>query len=269
MSPKNLKRPTKFRLLYLPLIFALVSIFSISFFMNSLSKRMLTNQMEENGIGLAKLIARKIEIEHKHIDDLNAIYRSEHRTVDYQTILRNVVANDESILYALFVNDDLIAIADTDLFDIGVDYSDDENYRRSLQGETRIFDWYYDKINDYVMEISVPLYYKNEIIGLIGVGMSKENTKQNSLYLTYGSLIMAFVVSAILIMMHRKMTAKPIMNLNEHIDALFLSLNDSEQVIESLNKEIEALAFMDFLTKLPNRFSFVQKFNEFVNEAHS
>lgn len=258
MSPKDLKRPTKCRLLYLPLIFALISIFTISLLTNTLSRKMLTSQMEENGVGLAKLVARNIERE-----------RSYTKNVDYQTILKNVVDNDESILYVLFVDDKLIAIADTDLDDIGVDYSGDENYQFTLLGETRIFDWYYEKIDDYVLEVSVPLSYQNKVIGLIGVGMSKAITRQNSIYLTYGSMILALIISLILIMMHRKMTAKPIMNLNNHIDALSISLDDSAQVIESLNNEIEALAYMDFLTKLPNRYSFRQKFNEMAGHSHS
>lgn len=237
--------------------------------MNTLSKRMLTNQMEENGIGIARLVARRIEHEHEHIDEMNALRASGHEEVNYQRILDNVVKNDPSIHYALMVNEEAIAVADTDLDDIGVDYSDDPNYQLTLQGETRIFDWHYKKINDYVLEVSVPLYYKGEIIGLVGVGMSKDNTKQNSLYLTYGSLFMTLVVSIILIVMHRRMTAKPIMNLNEHINELFISLDDSAQVIESLNREIESLAFMDFLTKLPNRFSFRQKFDDMYQEASS
>lgn len=267
MSPKHIRRATKFNLLYLPLIFALISIFTISFSMNTLSKRMLTNQMEENGIGIARLIARRIENEHLHIDEINTLRASGHEDVDYQKILDNVVKNDTSIYYALMVNDKAIAVADTDLSDIGVDYSDDPNYQLTLKGETRIFDWYYNIINDYVMEVSVPIYYKGEIIGLVGVGMSKDNTKQNAMYLTYGSLIMALVVSIILVAMHRRMTAKPIMNLNEHINELFVSLDDSAQVIESLNREIESLAFMDFLTKLPNRFSFRQKFEDMYQDA--
>lgn len=267
MSPKHIRRATKFNLLYLPLIFALISIFTISFSMNTLSKRMLTNQMEENGIGIARLIARRIENEHLHIDEINTLRASGHEDVDYQKILDNVVKNDTSIYYALMVNDKAIAVADTDLSDIGIDYSDDPNYQLTLKGETRIFDWYYNIINDYVMEVSVPIYYKGEIIGLVGVGMSKDNTKQNAMYLTYGSLIMALVVSIILVAMHRRMTAKPIMNLNEHINELFVSLDDSAQVIESLNREIESLAFMDFLTKLPNRFSFRQKFEDMYQDA--
>lgn len=269
MSPKHIRRATKFNLLYLPLIFALISIFTISFSVNTLSKRMLTNQMEENGIGIARLVAKRIEHELEHIDEVNTLRASETEKADYQSILANVVANDSSIYYALMVNEKAIAVADTDLNDIGVDYSNDLNYQLTLKGETRIFDWYYNKINDYVLEVSVPLYYNGDIIGLVGVGMSKDNTNQNSLYLTYGSLIMALVVSIILVAMHRRMTAKPIMNLNEHIDELFISLDDSAQVIESLNREIESLAFMDFLTKLPNRFSFRQKFDDMYHEASS
>ena len=69
---------------------------------------------------------------------------------DFRPALQVAMEGNDQILYALITDAQLVSLYDTDEEDIGVDYSDDEDYQTVLSGESLVSHWFYDKINRYV-----------------------------------------------------------------------------------------------------------------------
>ncbi|OIJ19445.1 hypothetical protein BKP45_13455 [Anaerobacillus alkalidiazotrophicus] len=391
-----------FKLVYLPLLFTLFSVFAIAFFAHISTQRALIHQMEQSGEDLALLLSRKIESEIGHFNYINEVlernlliagkavlaekdylnnerlrdirdffevheifwysnqgevlfssssdyigwkvkpgdpidqfmtqskevfvedirkatendeyfkfaylrddegsfvqvgYRAEYlnlKTDKYkiQTIVERIANNDDNILYALFIDENLIAIADSDLEDIGVDYSEVVDYQNVLSGEVRAFEWYYPQLGNHVLEVAVPLFYGDEIIGIAAVGISMDETERNVILLTVMFILLAFIISVGFYIIQRKNVIKPVMMLNKDIqlietkqlsfqplevsenksfaglydtiNELLAKLRESFNQNKHLNQEIEEMAYKDYLTKLPNRFSLSKKFNKLV-----
>ncbi|OIJ14342.1 hypothetical protein BKP37_08320 [Anaerobacillus alkalilacustris] len=402
MNMKKRNVTNNFKLIYLPLLFTLFSVFAIALFAHISSERALTHQMEQSGEDLALLLSRKIESEIGHYNYINEVlernllvagkavlaekdylsnerlrdirdffevheifwysnqgevlfspsidyigwkvkpgdpidqfmtqpndvyvedirkstenddffkfvylrddegsfvqvgYRAEYlnfRTDKYkiQNIVERIANNDDNILYALFIDENLIAIADSDVEDIGVDYSEIVDYKSVLSGEVRAFEWYYPQLGDYVLEVAVPLFYEDEIIGIAAVGISMDETKKNVIFLTAMFILLAIIISVGFYIIQRKNVIKPVMMLNKDIqlidtkqldfqplevsenksfaglyDTLNQLLSKLQETFEHnkhLNQEIEQMAFKDYLTKLPNRYSLSKNFDKFV-----
>ncbi|MCT8140531.1 EAL domain-containing protein [Anaerobacillus sp. CMMVII] len=209
-----------------------------------------------------------------------------------QNIVERITGNEENILYALILDENFIAVADSDN-EIGVDYSaDDENYQVVLNGEVSSFEWYYPQIDDYVLEVAVPLFFEGKIIGVVGIGLSMEETKKNVTLLTLMFILLAIIISIGFFILQRKNVITPVKMLNKHIqlidtervgvkplnpsdnksfsglyetiNQLFSRLHENINQIHSLNEKVEEMAYTDYLTKLPNRLSLSLKFDELV-----
>ncbi|TCT14870.1 diguanylate cyclase (GGDEF)-like protein [Natranaerovirga pectinivora] len=284
-----------FKLIYLPIVFTLMAIFTIAIFTHNLSQRILFNQKEENVIEFTKLLSSKIELElnHQGINKDESLGINLQRDIhNLQNIVERTKEENDTILYALIVDENLICIADSDVEDIGIDYSGDLEYEKALNGVGSVSTWYYPIIDDYVLEAAVPLRYGEDIIGIVGVGISMDETKKNVAILTFGSFIMAVVISIIFFITQRINVIQPILTLNKHIrnintddyyfkpleisknknfeglyntiNELFDKLNESLHKNFNLNEEIKDLAYKDYLTKIPNRISFARKFHEVI-----
>lgn len=204
-------------------------------------------------------------------------------------ILDGIVAGSEKIVYALATNMELVAIYDTDAYDIGVDYGEDIYYNKSLNGEAQSFDCYYDRLKTTVLEASVPLYYKDEIIGIVGVGVNVDDVR--ALYLLFVFLILVnTVIILILFFTYQiKYVVSPLAKLGEDIEMIDINhiekrldaqsnttfvgiydvinkllrrLSNEANKISALNEEVSELARIDYLTRLPNRFSFNNNFEQ-------
>uniref|UniRef100_A0A1S2MDI4 GGDEF-domain containing protein n=1 Tax=Anaerobacillus isosaccharinicus TaxID=1532552 RepID=A0A1S2MDI4_9BACI len=404
MNSKKRKVTSNFNLIYLPLLFALMSIFTIALTAYNLSERALMEQMERNGVYLTQLLSRKIEGEIVHYHERNELieknllvagkavlavedqlsdkqlsnirdlfgvheiywyspegeilysasgnyiswtpnpgdpidhFMSKHKHKDVyvedirksterdkyfkfaylrnddgsfvqvgysidqmnikseKNILQNIVEritdNEENILYALILDENFTAVADSDIDEIGVDYSEDEHYQVVLSGEVSSFEWYYPQIDDYVLEVAVPLFFEGKIIGVVGIGLSMEETKKNVTLLTLMFILLAIIISIGFFILQRKNVITPVKMLNKHIqlidterlgvnplnpsdnksfsglyetiNQLFSKLHENITQIHNLNEKVEEMAYTDYLTKLPNRISLSLKFDEFV-----
>ncbi|QOY35332.1 EAL domain-containing protein [Anaerobacillus isosaccharinicus] len=209
-----------------------------------------------------------------------------------QNIVERITDNEENILYALILDENFTAVADSDIDEIGVDYSEDEHYQVVLSGEVSSFEWYYPQIDDYVLEVAVPLFFEGKIIGVVGIGLSMEETKKNVTLLTLMFILLAIIISIGFFILQRKNVITPVKMLNKHIqlidterlgvnplnpsdnksfsglyetiNQLFSKLHENITQIHNLNEKVEEMAYTDYLTKLPNRISLSLKFDEFV-----
>lgn len=94
----------------------------------------------------------------------------------------------------MVTNQHLVASVDTDQADIGIDYSEDVDYKESLKGKTIATDWYYDKLDEIVIAVVTPLYVHDKVMGVVMIGISQKLLKADSL-----SLVMLIFFATMLI----------------------------------------------------------------------
>jgi len=199
---------------------------------------------------------------------------------EYQNAINQFIENNPELLYALIVDLNFIAIADTDTDEVGVDYSGDEDYEKVLLGETLAADWFSDKIGEDVLEISTPIYYNGDIIGILGIGYSYNSYNQIAVFLIYVFvsldifiLLSYIIVQYIKIISPLRKFSRSLGNIDldnieyrtvysdygdlSGLSKLFTNLVNKvyEKNNENFNmiKEITGIAFTDQLTDLPNR----------------
>ena len=207
---------------------------------------------------------------------------------EYQTILEHFVEKNPELLYALIVNTDYVSIADTDTEAIGVDYSGDDAYEEAFLGNTNGSDWFYDEINETVLEIATPIYHNGEVIGILGIGYSYEQyyTLRAFLVNIFAALILLILIIYTIVQYVKIIT--PLQSFSKVVESIDLDnityLHDveSNSVISGLNKvfrglinnifekdnenkviikKMTNLAFTDQLTQLPNRIASVEILN--------
>ncbi len=201
---------------------------------------------------------------------------------EYQYVLSQFVRNNSELLYALVVDTNFIAIADTDIVAIGTDYSGDLGFEQVLLGKTISQNWYYEKIGEDVLEISTPIYYNGEIIGILGIGYSYSSFNQMKFFMIIIFISLdIFIISAYIIGQYVKVIkplkkfSNSVNNINlenitfrttpsdygdlSGVSQLFTSLvnkvYDKNQESSKMIDQLTSIAFTDPLTKLPNRFA--------------
>jgi diguanylate cyclase (GGDEF)-like protein len=215
---------------------------------------------------------------------------------NYQSIVEGL-ASEENIEYALIVDTSLTAIADSDIDDIGVSYSDDTDYLRVMNGETRTSYWQYSKIDKEVLEVAVPLFYNDEIVGLLAIGLSMNNVYYHIYFMMLSSIIVALASALILFWYQNKNLIFPILALDENIRRIdvekdisyrisspksdtFLGLSSSinailnkvDEYFHQINEQkdyIEYTKYHDPLTNLPNKKMLIKKLSEEIENNRS
>lgn len=142
----------------------------------------------------------------------------------YQNLIEGLMKK-ENIIYALLVDNNLKAIADSNKENIGIIYKDDETLKEALKGNTFAKEWYYDKTQSKVLDIAIPVFLEGKITGAINIGLS-----MNQVYLLiyknfFISLIITISMGAILFIIMRKNIIEPVNKLNENIMEIDLENN--------------------------------------------
>ncbi len=292
---KNGNHPVinKRKLILLPMTLVIITLLLSSFTGYRISRRYLLNQLEQDGYAYTSLLHRKLEAHREYEEQILDLinnpginseelqkYLEEHQM---QQLLESVVA-DENIHYALFLDTTLTAIADSDPSDVGIQYTDDPAYLATLAGAKTIDFWYYDIIGNEVMEVAIPYEINGEIIGILAVGLSMENLRNNLLWTGLAFILISMAMLFLLTQIQRRHIIQPLERLDREIKELkidttnptrlpertqdpFLGLYtginnllkriyDTVQQNEALHETIQLQAIRDPLTNLPNRRAF-------------
>ena len=214
----------------------------------------------------------------------------------YQSIVESL-AKEDNIDYALILDTNLKAIADSDIDDIGVNYTDDLDYQKVMNGEIRTFNWFNPKLNADSLEVAVPLYYKNKIVGIIGIGLSLKNVYSHIYLVFLSSTTIAILTVLLFLWNQNRNLVQPVLKLDKNINKIdveknigyrlptpkgdtFLGLSNSVntildkvneyfQQIEEQKEYIDYTSYHDELTELPNKKYFVEKLEEEINNNRS
>ncbi len=198
------------------------------------------------------------------------------QSYQHQTVIDNMVKQNEHILYALILDQQFLTLADSDQEDVGLRYQDDPDYMRALAGETLYYTWFYEKLGTWVYEYATPLYDQNNtIVGVLAVGYDMAIFNQTRDYLILSTVTLALLIVMTMQVLLILRVVIPIGKLNLSLSSYSIEtkhfetpskkpnyLKPTYQTIETLSNEIETYtnllfkqATTDYLLGIPNRMA--------------
>ncbi|MCC5908858.1 MAG: EAL domain-containing protein [Clostridiaceae bacterium] len=144
----------------------------------------------------------------------------------YQEIVESMAAED-NIAYALIVDTELKAIADSDVEDVGAVYVDDPEYLQALEGDVSASKWYYEKTDNEILEIVAPIYTNDEIIGIVGIGLYMDNVYASIYFILLSFTIITMIMVWLFLWMQRRNVIQPVKQLDENIRQINVENNIS------------------------------------------
>ncbi|WP_373481681.1 methyl-accepting chemotaxis protein [Acetobacterium sp.] len=138
----------------------------------------------------------------------------------YQALIDELVS-DESIVYASFIDKNLIAVADSDIDDVGKSYQDDEAIKKvALEGEMSAEEYFYEAENVKVYDVLYPVVVNGELQGALNIGYSMSTVQsaitKNILLIALAGLIIFLLLGIILFKISTSII-KPIASINHMI----------------------------------------------------
>ncbi|KUO49739.1 MAG: hypothetical protein APF76_00385 [Desulfitibacter sp. BRH_c19] len=159
----------------------------------------------------------------------------------YQNIV-DALANSEDIVYALIVDTDLIAIADSDQEDIGANYEGDEVYLSALAGDQTSSEWEDEDRGVTIYEVVSPLEIGGEIIGISVIGFSMEevySTVNNNLLMIIALGALFFIVLGTILFSVSNYVVRTVNTVKDNLNLMASGDFTKEVSNELLNKKDE------------------------------
>lgn len=208
---------------------------------------------------------------------------------DFQHIINEIVEN-EDIFYALILDNNLMTIADSRDPEIEKNYTLDYQYQEALKGNSSAIERYSESSGEKVVEATVPLFIDGEVAGVLAIGHSLASLDHINLIMIISLLVLSGFLIIIVLWIHSKYIAYPIISLNNDMQKLaigngtslslpiakdnpfqgtYIIINNILKRIEeyvshinNLNTKLEYMAYHDALTDLPNRRLLEKKLKE-------
>ena len=160
----------------------------------------------------------------------------------YQALI-DELASDENIVYASFIDKDLVGVADSNKDNIGKSYQDDEAIKKvAIDGEMTAEEYFYEPENTKVYDVLYPVVINGELKGALNIGYSMDTVQsaitKNILLIALAGLIVFLVLALILYKLSTSIT-KPIASINHMIKemgrghlGIRLNLNSQDEIGE-------------------------------------
>lgn len=138
----------------------------------------------------------------------------------YQALI-DELASDDSIVYASFIDKDLIGVADSNTDNIGKNYQEDETIKKvALDGEMSAKEYFFETENTNVYDVLYPVVINGELKGALNIGYSMNTVQaaitKNILLIAFAGLIVFLVLGFILYKISISIT-RPIASINHMI----------------------------------------------------
>ena len=210
----------------------------------------------------------------------------------YQTLIDNIV-DDEKIVYALFIDKNLIATAHSNKDRIGITLTDEGSKAAAVDKKEYASEYYYEAGKIDVYDILMPVEVAGEHIGAINIGFSMESVnvaiaKNNMMIAIAGLLI--FAILALILYTNLSGSIKIINKLrgqllemasgdfSHDVEASLLNKQDEfgqmANALSEMKTSIRAMLFTliarsDQIHEASNRFAEVSKKTEFTSKEIS
>lgn len=178
----------------------------------------------------------------------------------YQTLVEELVKKD-NITYALFVDNNLRGIADSNKEDIGVIYEKDEALKEAIKGNMFAKEWYYDKLHSKVFDIAVPVSIEGKIIGAIDIGISMEDAYSLIYKNFFISLVITIFMTIVLFLIQNRNIIRPVNKLNQYINEIDIE-NNLDYRLPSVGKDAFLGIYYSINTILDKTYMYFHKLIE-------
>ncbi|QCX34109.1 methyl-accepting chemotaxis protein [Caloramator sp. E03] len=183
----------------------------------------------------------------------------------YQSIIDEIGKNP-NIVYALFIDTNLKAVAHTDKNRIGIELKDEGSKTAAVNGKEYSSEYYYDVKKVNVYDVLTPVYVDNKLIGAIDVGLSMKSVYDSvsriTIILSAIGIISFLVVGSILFILSKN----SVTTLNEIKD--YLNLMSKGDLSNNFNEKL--IKKKDELGDISKAINVLQSsFKDIINDINS
>jgi len=151
----------------------------------------------------------------------------------YQKLIENLAENEE-VVYALFIDKDLKAAAHSDTDRIGLDLSEDKGAISAVvEGKPYALEHFYEGANVDVYNLVYPVVIDGEVIGAVNIGFSMANVKAT----VRNNIIQTIIIGLIAVGLLGAI--------------LYITSNNAVKTISKLREQIRFMASGDFSRDVP------------------
>lgn len=155
------------RLVVYPLIFLLLALGLVGGISAWLARESLLGQMKDDGLVMAGQVLKRIGADPDLYGDPTG------NPEPFQELVEDV-SGEETVVYALVFDRELLAVADSEPADVGEDYSGDEAYEGVIRGVPDASQWYHEASGRDVYEIASPIRLGDQVVGGLVLGLSMD-----------------------------------------------------------------------------------------------
>jgi diguanylate cyclase (GGDEF)-like protein/PAS domain S-box-containing protein len=142
----------------------------------------------------------------------------------YQTLVREL-GKEENIAYATIIDKNLKTVVDSNIEYIGTSYDNEQKFEDIINGNVNMKELYCDEIDAKVLELSVPIFVKEEITGILVIGISMKQVYVYIYTIFITSFIIAFIMFFIFLWVQNINLIKPVNRLNKQINEIDVENN--------------------------------------------
>lgn len=151
----------------------------------------------------------------------------------YQKLIENLAENEE-VVYALFIDKDLKAAAHSDTDRIGLDLSEDKGAISAVvEGKPYASEYFYEGANVHVYDLVYPVVIDGEVIGAVNIGFSMANVKAT----VRNNIIQTIIIGLIAVGLLGAI--------------LYITSNNAVKTISKLREQMRFMASGDFSRDVP------------------
>ncbi len=151
----------------------------------------------------------------------------------YQKLIENLAENEE-VVYALFIDKDLKVAAHSDTDRIGLDLSEDKGAISAVvEGKPYASEYFYEGANVDVYDLVYPVVIDGEVIGAVNIGFSMANVKAT----VRNNIIQTIIIGLIAVGLLGAI--------------LYITSNNAVKTISKLREQMRFMASGDFSRDVP------------------
>lgn len=151
----------------------------------------------------------------------------------YQKLIENLAENEE-VVYALFIDKDLKVAAHSDTDRIGLDLSEDKGAISAVvEGKPYASEYFYEGANVHVYDLVYPVVIDGEVIGAVNIGFSMANVKAT----VRNNIIQTIIIGLIAVGLLGAI--------------LYITSNNAVKTISKLREQMRFMASGDFSRDVP------------------
>lgn len=192
-SKKTRQGSIKTMIFVIPLIIVLVGEILIGAISTYIMRESILNEMRRNGFIILQQVIDRIKDSHKSLASLNDSMEEKLYINKYQEIVDDL-GKEENIVYALFIDKNLRAVAHSNKERIGIELSDEGSKTAAVDGKPYSSIYFYEAKKVKVYDVLLPVFIDGKHIGAVNIGFSMEKVQE-----AINKNIMIFIVVGLIV----------------------------------------------------------------------